>query len=154
MTKTLIGIMTLAVYVSISPGGVSKESNEIQLVKVNFVIMLYIAMSEVVSHKEGQLKLKMESKVIMGKLFPVHIVDALSASQKCGPTIHRDATVFFSDVSNFVGISEQIGPIETLKMLDVLFSLMDECVLQCPGMYKVETIGDGECTASVIGRVH
>jgi Adenylate and Guanylate cyclase catalytic domain len=152
LMKTLIGIMALAVYLFMSPGGVSKESNEIELVKVNFVIMLYIALFEVVGHKEEQLKLKMETNVILGKVFPVHIVDALSASQKCDPMMHRDATVFFSDISNFVGISEQIGPIETLKMLDVLFSLMDECVLQCPGMYKVETIGDCECTGSVIGR--
>ena len=57
------------------------------------------------------------------------------------PETFEEVTIFFSDVVGFTDICAQVPPIEVVKMLNRLYTVMDYCTAQFP-LYKVETIGD------------
>ena len=50
-------------------------------------------------------------------------------------------TIFFSDVVGFTNICAAVTPIQVVKMLNELYTVMDYCTSHFP-LYKVETIGD------------
>lgn len=50
-------------------------------------------------------------------------------------------TIFFSDVVGFTNICAAVTPIEVVRMLNDLYTVMDYCTSLFP-LYKVETIGD------------
>jgi adenylate cyclase len=68
------------------------------------------------------------------------------ARMRQGETVIADripeATVLFSDLVDFTGLSATIAPEETVKLLGLLFSQFDDLALRC-GLETIKTIGDG-----------
>jgi len=58
-----------------------------------------------------------------------------------------EATVLFSDVVDFTGLSATLAPEETVKLLGLLFSQFDDLALRC-GLETIKTIGDGYMVTS------
>ena len=53
-----------------------------------------------------------------------------------------EATVLFSDLVDFIGLSATLAPEETVKLLSLLFSQFDDLALR-HGLETIKTIGDG-----------
>ena len=71
---------------------------------------------------------------------------AIIARMRQGETVIADrvpeATVLFSDLVDFTGLSATLAPEETVKLLGLLFSQFDDLALRC-GLETIKTIGDG-----------
>jgi adenylate cyclase len=76
---------------------------------------------------------------------------AVIARMRQGETVIADripeATVLFSDLVDFTGLSATLPPEETVKLLAVLFSQFDDLALRC-GLETIKTIGDGYMVTS------
>jgi guanylate cyclase 2F len=57
------------------------------------------------------------------------------------PEEFPEVTIFFSDVEGFTTICSKVSPVEVVRMLNNLYTVMDYCTSLFP-LYKVETIGD------------
>ena len=58
-----------------------------------------------------------------------------------------EATVLFSDLVDFTGLSATLPPEETVKLLGFLFSQFDDLAVRC-GLETIKTIGDGYMVTS------
>jgi class 3 adenylate cyclase len=71
---------------------------------------------------------------------------AVIARMRQGETVIADripeATVLFSDLVDFTGLSATLAPEETVKLLGLLFSHFDDLALHCR-LETIKTIGDG-----------
>ncbi|KAJ3238780.1 hypothetical protein HDU81_007169 [Chytriomyces hyalinus] len=78
---------------------------------------------------------------LLEKLMPPSVVEAMKAGKSVGAEEFASVTVFFSDITNFVALSNNHS---TKEMLGTLNKLWVEYDVICKrwGMYKVETIGD------------
>ncbi|KAJ3249228.1 hypothetical protein HDU78_005368 [Chytriomyces hyalinus] len=78
---------------------------------------------------------------LLEKLMPPSVVEAMKAGKSTGAEEFASVTVFFSDITNFVALSNNHS---TKEMLGTLNKLWVEYDVICKrwGMYKVETIGD------------
>jgi class 3 adenylate cyclase len=78
---------------------------------------------------------------------------AVVARMRQGETVIADripeATVLFSDLVDFTGLSATLLPEETVKLLGLLFSQFDDLALRC-GLETIKTIGDGYMVTSGI----
>src|SRR5205807_5149075 len=71
---------------------------------------------------------------------------AIIARMRQGETVIADrvpeATVLFSDLVDFTGLSAALAPEQTVKLLGLLFSQFDDLALRS-GLETIKTIGDG-----------
>jgi class 3 adenylate cyclase len=78
---------------------------------------------------------------------------AVIARMRQGETVIADripeATVLFSDLVDFTGLSATLAPEETVNLLGLLFSQFDDLALRC-GLETIKTIGDGYMVTSGI----
>jgi adenylate cyclase len=78
---------------------------------------------------------------------------AIIARMRQGETVIADriaeASVLFSDLVDFTGLSATLAPEETVKLLGLLFSQFDDLALRC-GLETIKTIGDGYMVTSGI----
>jgi hypothetical protein len=96
-----------------------------------------------------QKKLKDNSRDINTKLYiallqqilPPKVAEAIKSGQTVPPESFEEVTIFFSDVEGFTNICAQVQPIQVVRMLNDLYTVMDYCTSLFP-LYKVETIGD------------
>ncbi len=85
---------------------------------------------------------KERSEALLLNILPRTII----ARMRQGETVIADriseATVLFSDLVDFTGVSATLAPEETVKVLSLLFSQFDDIALRY-GLETIKTIGDG-----------
>jgi class 3 adenylate cyclase len=97
-----------------------------------------------------ELRIEQErSEALLLNILPRAVV----ARMRQGETVIADripeATVLFSDLVDFTGLSATLPPEETVKLLGLLFSQFDDLALRC-GLETIKTIGDGYMVTSGI----
>ncbi|KAI9331466.1 nucleotide cyclase [Obelidium mucronatum] len=94
---------------------------------------------ESVAHEiEAQMA---QADKLLEKLMPPSIVEAMKAGKASGAEEYSSVTVFFSDITNFVALSNKNSTKDMLANLNKLWIEYD-VICKRWGMYKVETIGD------------
>ena len=95
-------------------------------------------------------------KVLLDRVFPPRVSDALLAGEPVKPADHDNVCVFFSDIVTFTELTQALGARSTLDMVDAIYRVMDDLVGQFPGkLWKMETAGDAymvECGAVYPGQ--
>jgi hypothetical protein len=97
---------------------------------LSFVVTLMLAMI---------LVEKMQYRTLLHKIMPKRAVKKLQT----GRTVverYNIVTIFFSDIVGFTKMAGEMGPLQTMKMLNDLYCAFDKLVDK-HGVYKVETIG-------------
>jgi class 3 adenylate cyclase len=97
-----------------------------------------------------ELRIEQErSEALLLNILPRAVV----ARMRQGETVIADripeATVLFSDLVDFTGLSATLPPEETVKLLGLLFSQFDDLALRC-GLETIKTVGDGYMVTSGI----
>jgi CheY-like chemotaxis protein len=97
-----------------------------------------------------ELRIEQErSEALLRNILPRAVI----ARMRQGETVIADripeATVLFSDLADFTGLSATLPPEETVKLLGVLFSQFDNLALR-GGLETIKTIGDGYMVTSGI----
>lgn len=90
------------------------------------------------------LELKRErdrSEKLLHNILPSAIAERLANGEDAIAEVFPEVTVMFSDIVGFTELSEKIGPIETVNMLNFLFGKFDE-LADKHGVEKIKTIGD------------
>jgi class 3 adenylate cyclase len=95
-----------------------------------------------------ELRIEQErSEALLLNILPRSVI----ARMRQGETVIADripeATVLFSDLVDFTGLSATLAPEETVKLLGLLFSRFDNLALRC-GLETIKTIGDGYMVTS------
>jgi len=82
------------------------------------------------------------SDELLRAALPAHAADRLKRGEQNIADAFIDATVLFTDLVGFTDLSKRIGPKETVRVLDHIFSRFDEIVAE-HGLDRVKTMGDG-----------
>ena len=95
-----------------------------------------------------ELRIEQErSEALLLNILPRAVV----ARMRQGETVIADripeATVLFSDLVDFTGLSATLAPEETVKLLGLLFSQFDDLAVRCR-LEPIKTIGDGYMVTS------
>jgi class 3 adenylate cyclase len=95
-----------------------------------------------------ELRIEQErSEALLLNILPRSVI----ARMRQGETVIADripeATVLFSDLVDFTGLSATLAPEETVKLLGLLFSQFDDLAVRC-GLETIKTIGDGYMVTS------
>ena len=91
-----------------------------------------------------EARAKIEKKMNMAllqQILPQKVADRILQGKAVEPESFDEVTIFFSDVVGFTNICAAVKPIQVVKMLNDLYTVMDYCTSLFP-LYKVETIGD------------
>lgn len=81
------------------------------------------------------------SDKLLYNILPAAIAQRLANGEDTIAEVFPEVTVLFSDIVGFTELSEKIGPIETVNMLNQLFGKFDE-IAEMHGVEKIKTIGD------------
>ncbi len=117
----------------------------------------YLLSKEALSFEKTKFLLEQEKgKIIQRKLhlalvdqiLPRKVAEQIVAGKTVEPESFDEVTIFFSDVVGFTNICAAVKPIQVVRMLNELYTVMDYCCQQFP-LYKVETIGDAYMVSSV-----
>lgn len=87
------------------------------------------------------------SRELLLNILPVEIADRLTEEPSTFTQKFDDVTIMFLDIVDFSGLSNRIGAVKTVKLLNTLFSRIDD--LLCGySIEKIKTIGDSYMTAA------
>ena len=84
---------------------------------------------------------KDRSEKLLHNILPAAIAQRLANGEDSIAEVFPEVTVMFSDIVGFTELSEKIGPIETVNLLNFLFGKFDE-LAEKHGVEKIKTIGD------------
>ena len=94
---------------------------------------------------------KQNSEFLLKNIFPGDVADELRANGKVKAVGHGQATVLFSDFSEFTSVAATYTPAELVEELNRAFCLFDGLSARY-GVEKLKTIGDGYlCVAGLSG---
>jgi class 3 adenylate cyclase len=79
-------------------------------------------------------------KLLLNILPPI-IAERLKRNEVNIAQGHADVTVMFADVVGFTRMTEELSPVETVKILNDIFSIFDD-IADRHGVEKIKTIGD------------
>jgi hypothetical protein len=118
----------------------------------------YLLSKEALSFEKTKLILEQEKgKIIQRKLhlalvdqiLPRKVAEQIVAGKTVEPESFDEVTIFFSDVVGFTNICAAVKPIQVVRMLNELYTVMDYCCQLFP-LYKVETIGDAYMVSDIV----
>lgn len=91
---------------------------------------------------------KGETEKVLRNVLPENVVERLKAEPETAIADgFSEASVLFADITGFVAIARQLGPEQTVHLLNRLVSQFDELALR-HGVEKIKTIGDAYMVAS------
>ena len=128
---------------------------------LNFVtisIMIYLLLWYFVNEKQKlraqvdeatrQMQLEMEkSEKLLLNILPAHIAQRLKSHEGEIAQGHADVTVMFADIVSFTRLTEELSPVETVRILNDVFSIFDE-LADRHGVEKIKTLGDAYMAAA------
>ena len=82
---------------------------------------------------------KMQHRTLLHKIMPARAIKKLQTGRTVVERFNI-VTIFFSDIVGFTRMASELGPLQTMKMLNDLYCAFDRLV-EKHGVYKVETIG-------------
>ncbi|MEM9835251.1 MAG: adenylate/guanylate cyclase domain-containing protein [Bacteroidota bacterium] len=90
-----------------------------------------------------------KSDDLLLNILPATIAEELKVHGEAKARKFNDTTILFSDFVNFTKISEQLGPEQLVRELDVCFKAFDDIINDYPNdVEKIKTIGDAYMVAS------
>jgi adenylate cyclase len=95
-----------------------------------------------------QLRVEKEkSERLLLNVLPRGIAERLKRGESNIAQGHADVTVMFADIVGFTKMTEELSPVETVKILNDVFSMFDE-IADKFGVEKIKTIGDAYMAAA------
>ena len=82
-----------------------------------------------------------KEKAVLESLLPEHAAEGLRNGKPVEPMLHKEVTMFFSDVVGFTDKCKQMYPWQVIGMLNRLYCVMDFLANKF-NLFKIETIGD------------
>lgn len=92
------------------------------------------------SHEEMRLERDRSEKLLLN-ILPPAIAERLKRDEVNIAQGHADVTVMFADIVGFTRMTEELSPVETVKILNDIFSIFDD-IADRHGVDKIKTIGD------------
>ena len=90
---------------------------------------------------------KERSEALLLNILPRPIAERLKRKEVNIAQGHADVTVLVADIVGFTRMSEELSPVETVKILNEVFSLFDG-LADRHGVEKIKTIGDAYMAAA------
>ncbi|KAI6211232.1 Guanylate cyclase [Aphelenchoides besseyi] len=106
---------------------------------------------EVEERTRELLEEKKRSDVLLYRLLPRQIADKLKTGSVIEPESFDSVTIFFSDVVRFSELSRQSTALQSITLLNDLFTMFDG-IIETYDCYKVESVGDDTLVASGLPR--
>ncbi|WP_171093395.1 adenylate/guanylate cyclase domain-containing protein [Usitatibacter rugosus] len=95
-----------------------------------------------VDAQHAELKLEKDrSEKLLLNILPPAIAERLKRNEMNIAQGHADVTVMFADIVGFTRMTEELSPVETVKILNDVFSMFDE-IADKHRVEKIKTIGD------------
>ena len=88
-----------------------------------------------------------KSEQLLLNVLPPAIAERLKRGESNIAQGHADVTVMFADIVGFTKMTEELSPVETVKILNEVFSMFDE-IADKHGVEKIKTIGDAYMAAA------
>jgi adenylate cyclase len=92
------------------------------------------------SHEEIRLERDRSEKLLLN-ILPPAIAERLKRNEVNIAQGHADVTVMFADIVGFTKMTEELSPVETVKILNDVFSIFDD-IADKYQVEKIKTIGD------------
>ncbi len=92
------------------------------------------------SHEEVRRERDRSDKLLLN-ILPPAIAERLKRNEVNIAQGHADVTVMFADIVGFTRMTEELSPVETVKILNDVFSIFDD-IADKYGVDKIKTIGD------------
>jgi adenylate cyclase len=105
-------------------------------------------------YRDAEVELGKErekSEKLLRNILPEEIIDRLKGSRGMIASRFDQATILFTDIVNFTGLSEKLSPDALVGLLDRIFSSFDDIVDRY-GVEKIKTIGDAYMVTSGVPR--
>jgi class 3 adenylate cyclase len=90
---------------------------------------------------------KEKSEELLLNVLPQEIADRLKRGESNIAQGHADVTVMVADIVGFTRMTEELSPVETVKILNDVFTMFDE-IADKHGVEKIKTIGDAYMAAA------
>ena len=97
-------------------------------------------------HQEILLEKERSEKLLLNVLPPA-IAERLKRNEINIAQGHADVTVMFADIVGFTRMTEELSPVETVKILNDVFSIFDD-IADKHRVEKIKTIGDAYMAAA------
>jgi class 3 adenylate cyclase len=97
-------------------------------------------------HAEIVLEKERSEKLLLN-ILPPAIAERLKRNEINIAQGHADVTVMFADIVGFTRMTEELSPVETVKILNDVFSMFDE-IADKYHVEKIKTIGDAYMAAA------
>src|SRR4029079_2490556 len=97
-------------------------------------------------HEEIRVE-KERSERLLLNILPAAIAERLKRNEMNIAQGHADVTVMFADIVGFTRMTEELSPVETVKILNDVFSIFDD-IADKHGVEKIKTIGDAYMAAA------
>ncbi|MDQ3025417.1 MAG: adenylate/guanylate cyclase domain-containing protein [Pseudomonadota bacterium] len=97
------------------------------------------------SHAELRQEKERSDKLLLN-ILPAAIAERLKRNEVNIAQGHADVTVMFADIVGFTRMTEELSPVETVKILNEVFSIFDD-MADKHGVEKIKTIGDAYMAA-------
>jgi adenylate cyclase len=91
-------------------------------------------------HEEIRVE-KERSERLLLNILPPNIAERLKRNEMNIAQGHADVTVLFADIVGFTRMTEELSPVETVKILNDVFSIFDD-IADHYRVEKIKTIGD------------
>ncbi len=99
---------------------------------------------------EELLVAKEKSEQLLLNVLPQAIAERLKRGESNIAQGHADVTVMVADIVGFTKMTEELSPVETVKILNDVFTMFDE-IADKYGVEKIKTIGDAYMAVAGLG---
>jgi class 3 adenylate cyclase len=98
------------------------------------------------SHAELRREKERSDKLLLN-ILPAAIAERLKRNEVNIAQGHADVTVMFADIVGFTRMTEELSPVETVKILNDIFTIFDD-IADKHQVEKIKTIGDAYMAAA------